>query len=79
MNDIGSRRSICVILSILQAHYMLGNALLVNKSYQPAFATFVNALLNHCKSRTTTDISIIVEILKKICLTFMRLDKKSSK
>ncbi|CAC5380294.1 unnamed protein product [Mytilus coruscus] len=58
-----------------KAHYMLGNALLVNKSYEPAFATFVNALLNHCNSRTTTDISIIVEILKKICLTFMRLDK----
>lgn len=58
---------------------MLANALLMNKSYETAFAAFVNTLIHHCNSRTTTDISMIVEILKKICLTFMRLDKKSSK
>lgn len=57
---------------------MCGDVLFVNKSYQSAFASFVNALMYHCMSRTTTGISS-VEILKKTCLTFMHLDETISK
>ncbi|CAC5364351.1 unnamed protein product [Mytilus coruscus] len=61
-----------------KAHFMLGNVLHVHKRYQTALQSYINALVHHCNSRTfpTTDISRIVEILKKICIAFILFHNK---
>lgn len=57
---------------------MLGDVLFSGKNYQPAIHTYTNALVLHTNGLTfpTADISRMVEILKKICLVFLRLNNK---
>ncbi|XP_076089786.1 uncharacterized protein LOC143061066 [Mytilus galloprovincialis] len=63
-----------------RAYCMLGDALFFGKNYQPAMHTYTNALVLHTNGLTfpTKNISRMVEILKKICLVFLRLNNKDA-
>ncbi|XP_063425387.1 TPR and ankyrin repeat-containing protein 1-like [Mytilus trossulus] len=63
-----------------KAYCMLGDVLFSGKNYQPAIHTYTNALVIHTNGLTfpTTNISRMVEILKKICLVFLRLNNKDA-
>ncbi|VDI43181.1 Hypothetical predicted protein [Mytilus galloprovincialis] len=63
-----------------KAHYMLGDVLFFNENFQPALDSYINSLVLLGNSLTfpTSNISRIVEILKKICLVFLRLNDKDA-